>query len=213
MSSASRSSPAAGARPPSASYRCGRPSRPGPSELCRDASSEGHEDRLRGDVASGLGVARAGFAYRVRALVYLRNRCAHHSRLWNHSVIDAGPTPNNVRAKAKRLAGQFTPRSVVDVIASLDDILLRGADAAPILPELVAEHSLHDVFWRGLTTPRTPLDHRGPQWERRVRDGPARPAPRRMPQRIGRCPPAQEAPTGRSAPPDYAGATPGSRAL
>ncbi|PPH07706.1 abortive phage resistance protein [Rathayibacter sp. AY1E4] len=123
----------------------------------------GARGSLAGDVASGLGVARAGFAYRVRALVYLRNRCAHHSRLWNHSVIDAGPTPNNVRAKAKRLAGQFTPRSVVDVIASLDDILLRGADAAPILPELVAEHSLHDVFWRGLTTPRSPLDHRGPQ--------------------------------------------------
>ncbi|MGL5866900.1 MAG: Abi family protein [Dermatophilaceae bacterium] len=32
-------------------------------------------------VATSIGVAKAGFAYRVKALVYLRNRCAHHSRL------------------------------------------------------------------------------------------------------------------------------------
>jgi abortive infection bacteriophage resistance protein len=44
-------------------------------------------------VATSAGIAKAGFAYRVRALVYLRNRCAHHSRLWHHSALDAGPTP------------------------------------------------------------------------------------------------------------------------
>ncbi|QHC56682.1 Abi family protein [Rathayibacter tanaceti] len=114
---------------------------------------------LAGAVASSLGVAQAGFAYRVRALVYLRNRCAHHSRLWNHSIIDAGPTPNNVRAKAKRLAGQFSPRSALDVIASLDDILSRGMDAAPILPGIVAEHSQHKGFWRGLVAPQNSRDH------------------------------------------------------
>lgn len=109
-------------------------------------------------VASSLGVAQAGFAYRVRALVYLRNRCAHHSRLWNHSVIDAGPTPNNVRSKAKRSAGQFEPRSVLDVIASLDDILVRGMGAEPILPSLISQHASHRAFWRGLGHPQ---NHRG----------------------------------------------------
>ncbi len=109
-------------------------------------------------VASSLGVAKAGFPYRVRALVYLRNRCAHHSRLWNHSVIDAGPTPNNVRSKAKRQAGQFEPRSVLDVIASLDDILVRGKAAEPVLPELLQQHDVKAAFWNGLGHPVNPRD-------------------------------------------------------
>ncbi|MDN3311764.1 Abi family protein [Microbacterium oryzae] len=112
-------------------------------------------------VASSMGVAKAGFAYRVRALVYLRNRCAHHSRLWNHSVLDAGPTPNNVRVKAKRVAGQFEPRSVLDVVASLDDIVTRayGAVAAPaVLPMLVAQHGAGSLVMKGLAAPISPRD-------------------------------------------------------
>lgn len=36
---------------------------------------------LADSVATSTGIAKAGFAYRIRSLVYLRNRCAHHSRL------------------------------------------------------------------------------------------------------------------------------------
>ncbi|MBE5451271.1 Abi family protein [Mycobacteroides abscessus] len=122
------------------------------------------ERGARGDladaVATSIGVAKGGFAYRVKALVYLRNRCAHHSRLWHHSVIDAGPTPNNVRAKAKRLGGQFEPRSVLDVIASLDNILDRGRTGNAILPELVQRHERTSIFWQGLSRPQNPRDNR-----------------------------------------------------
>lgn len=110
-------------------------------------------------VATSLGVAKAGFAYRVKALVYVRNRCAHHSRLWHHSVIDAGPTPNNVRVKAKRLAGQINPRSVLDVVASLDDIVVRGKSSGPVLPELVEQHAQSSDFWQGLLQPKNPVSH------------------------------------------------------
>lgn len=110
-------------------------------------------------VATSTGIAKAGFAYRVRALVYLRNRCAHHSRLWHHSVLDAGPTPNNVRTKAKREAGQFEPRSVLDVIASLDDMASRSNVADRLLPRLVAEHPRDSTFWQGLVKPQGPRDH------------------------------------------------------
>ena len=96
----------------------------------------GAQGDLSNQVASSFGVAKAGFPYRVRSLVYLRNRCAHHSRLWNHSVLDAGPTPNNVRKKAKRIASKFEPRSVIDVVASLDDIVVKGKSGEPIIPEL-----------------------------------------------------------------------------
>lgn len=115
---------------------------------------------LADDVATSLGVAKAGFAYRVRTLVYLRNRCAHHSRLWHHSIIDAGPTPNNVRAKAKRKIGQFHPRSVLDAIASLDDLIVRGQAGVPALPHIAGQHRPESVFWQGLASPRTPDDHR-----------------------------------------------------
>ena len=118
----------------------------------------GAHGKLADAVATSLGVAKSGFPSRVRALVYIRNRCAHHSRLWHHSVIDAGPTPNNVRVKAKKRAGQFEPRSVLDVIASLDDIVIRGKAAEPVLPELVQLHDGASAFWKGLGHPVNPRD-------------------------------------------------------
>lgn len=118
----------------------------------------GAQGQLADAVATSIGVAKAGFPYRVKALVYLRNRCAHHSRLWHHSVINSGPTPSNVRVKAKRLGGQFEPRSVLDVIASLDDILVRGKTCTPILPELVQQHERTSTFWLGLARPQSPRD-------------------------------------------------------
>ncbi|MDF4253671.1 Abi family protein [Streptomyces sp. WMMB303] len=124
------------------------------------AIERGAGGALSDAVATSVGVAKAGFAYRVRSLVYLRNRCAHHSRLWHHSVLDAGPTPNNVRSKAKRLAGQFEPRSVLDVIASLDDVATRGKVADPVLVKVAEQHPRGGLFWEGLARPQSPRDHR-----------------------------------------------------
>ena len=95
----------------------------------------------------------------MRTLAYLRNRCAHHSRLWNHSVVDAGPTPNNVRGRAKKTAGNFEPRSVLDAVASLDDILVKGMGASPVLPVLVSRFRSNAAFWGGLRAPANPKDH------------------------------------------------------
>lgn len=126
------------------------------------AVERGARGALAADVASSVGVAKAGFAYRIRALVYLRNRCAHHARLWHHSVLDAGPTPNNVRSKAKRVAGQFEPRSVLDVIASLDDLTARAGLDGSVLSALLTEHRTGSVFWDGLARPQAPRDHHDP---------------------------------------------------
>lgn len=118
----------------------------------------GANGTLADAIATSVGIAKAGFSYRVRSLVYLRNRCAHHSRLWNHSVLDSGPTPNNVRNKAKRLAGQFEPRSVLDVIASLDDMAVRSKITDPVLPQIVESHR-RSAFWKGLVRPQNPRNH------------------------------------------------------
>lgn len=123
------------------------------------AIERGAGGMLADAVATSIEVAKGGFAYRVRSLVYVRNRCAHHNRLWHHSVLDAGPTPNNVRKKAKRLAGQFEPRSVLDVVASLDDLALRSGVADPVLPRIVERHPLGAVFLEGLARPKSPRDH------------------------------------------------------
>ncbi len=120
--------------------------------------------RLADLVATSLGVAKAGFGSRVKALVYLRNRCAHHNRLWNHSVVDAGATPNNVRYKARRLAGGFEPRSVLDVVASLDDVLVRGragSAGSAVLPDLAKEFGVGLVLWQGIADPQNPRDYQG----------------------------------------------------
>lgn len=114
----------------------------------------GDRGALSAKVASSIGVAKRGFASRVKALVYLRNRCAHHTQLWNHFVIDAGATPNNVRSKVRKVAGDFEPRSIMDVLASMEDMLLRAHCAPPFLPDLAETYRPDDVFWSGLCVPR-----------------------------------------------------------
>lgn len=128
------------------------------------AIERGADGTLAGAVAESIGVAKSGFEYRVRALVYLRNRCAHHNRLWHHSVLDAGPTPNNVRGRAKRLAGKFDHRSVIDVIASLDDIACRSRVSVLLLPKLVEQHPREVGFWEGLVQPQSPRDNQLEYW-------------------------------------------------
>ena len=92
-------------------------------------------------------------AAEVLSFAYLRNRCAHHARLWNHSVIDAGATPNNVRQKTKRRFGNFDGRSVMDVLASLADVLERCGLEDDFLGTVSREFRDHPLFWDGLLWP------------------------------------------------------------
>ncbi|OLT31443.1 abortive phage resistance protein [Kytococcus sp. CUA-901] len=108
-------------------------------------------------LAEELGVARTGFVSRVRALVYLRNRCAHHARLWRHSVVDAGATPNNIKHRAKKAVGNFDPRSILDVLVSLDDFMAKAALDGQVVTPLVSEYGRDSLFVRGL---REPQGHR-----------------------------------------------------
>lgn len=119
----------------------------------------GDDGDLHRKVADSLNVARVGFTSRVKELVYLRNRCAHHARLWRHSVVDASSVPNNIKNKAKREVGQFDHRSIMHALISLDDIMhkvgLQHGDG--IVFELQRRHSRDEIFHLGL---RQPQGHR-----------------------------------------------------
>ena len=51
--------------------------------------------------------------------------------------------------------------SVLDVVASLDDVLVRGLTGSAVLPELVEEFGVGSVFWQGVADPQNPRDYQG----------------------------------------------------
>lgn len=114
---------------------------------------------LDDQVADSMGQRRPGFAGRVKALVYLRNRCAHHDRLWNHSVLDAGATPNTDRQKTRKITGQFSPRSIMDIVVPLDGFT-KSTTMEPIAPEIAGTFKRNDNYWKGLLCPTPPTDHK-----------------------------------------------------
>jgi hypothetical protein len=63
------------------------------------------------------------------------------------------------RVREVQATGQFDPRSVLDAIASLDDILVRAKVANPVIPELAKQHGGTSTFWQGLARPQRPIDH------------------------------------------------------
>jgi len=66
------------------------------------------------------------FAGHVRSLVYLRNRCAHGARIWNHSVVDAPALLPTVATRTKRRHEGFQPVSV-DMVLAVLVVLLRNS--------------------------------------------------------------------------------------
>ncbi|WP_442862563.1 Abi family protein [Actinomyces sp. 432] len=107
------------------------------------------------NIASSLGVARAPLANQIRSLAYLRNRIAHHARIWNHSVLDAPPLPMNIKRRAKQKYGNFEPRSIFTIFVIMDKLLTESE---------ISNTWLHEDIWprlknsplttRGLLTPR-----------------------------------------------------------
>ncbi|GAA1126768.1 Abi family protein [Arthrobacter flavus] len=107
-------------------------------------------------VAQNLDVAWSGFTSQVKSFVYLRNRCAHHSRLWNHSVIDAPHIPNNVKNRAKKAHGQFGNRSIYVILVALDAFLSRAGLRQDLLLEVESLLLRNEEFRGGIRNPTPP---------------------------------------------------------
>ncbi|NEX60196.1 Abi family protein [Noviherbaspirillum galbum] len=66
-----------------------------------------HADRIAVTPHFGLGSEESLFASWLRALNYLRNVCAHHSRLWNRSLVDQPKSPKRgMIPKLDHIVGQ-----------------------------------------------------------------------------------------------------------
>lgn len=107
-------------------------------------------------VAQNLDIAWSGFTSQVKSFVYLRNRCAHHSRLWNHSVIDAPHVPNNVRNRAKKSHGQFGNRSIYVILVALDTFLGRAGVRQDLLLDVESLLARNEEFLSGIRNPASP---------------------------------------------------------
>ena len=119
---------------------------------CLEASGR---TAVRDTVASRIGTGRAQIASQTRALVYLRNRCAHAARIWNHSVLAAPSLTPKTASRIKRQYRTFENRSVYQTLVLIHILLAGngqekdwlGARIEPILRD-------NEILARGITRPR-----------------------------------------------------------
>lgn len=106
-------------------------------------------------IASDIAVSRAFFASQVKSFVYLRNRIAHHARIWNHSVLDAPALAPNIKRRARQNHGMFEPRSVYTVLVALDEMLTSAKMEREWLSSTIDPIiNSNQLLKRGLTDPK-----------------------------------------------------------
>lgn len=74
------------------------------------------------EIADSIGTSPATLPSQVRPFVHLRNRVAHCSKLWNHSVLDAPAINRNIATRAKKRHRSFSDQSVYRILVALDHI-------------------------------------------------------------------------------------------
>lgn len=86
-----------------------------------------------------------------QSLSYLRNLCAHHSRLWNRIVATKPPVPNKLRLATKNY-GDASVMKIVEVLSHLvSQVDVRSSYRGEIEGVL---HSSGDSFREGILLPR-----------------------------------------------------------
>ena len=106
-------------------------------------------------VADGMKISHTVLASQVRSFVYLRNRIAHHARLWNHSVLDAPKIMPNISRRAKKAYRSFDDRSIYKILVALDGVCANSKLKANWLEEEIEPFlSEHPLLAMGVATPR-----------------------------------------------------------
>ncbi|MGJ9494226.1 Abi family protein [Actinotignum sp. GS-2025a] len=84
------------------------------------------ESGVLDEIAKSLSASRRTLPSQVRSFVYLRNRCAHGLKLWNHSVLDVPGLLPNIERRAKKAYGKFSDHSVYKILVALDDLAAKS---------------------------------------------------------------------------------------
>lgn len=101
-----------------------------------------------------LGVPKEDLRDQLRSFVFLRNACAHYSRLWNTSTADQPSVRGKVKGKAKRdLKGQYDGNSVFATIVAMHDFLTRTGLDDGFLTSVLGLVEENETYRQGLIRP------------------------------------------------------------
>ncbi|WP_371177403.1 Abi family protein [Buchananella felis] len=84
------------------------------------------ESGVRDAMAASLNVPKSLLASQLRSFVYLRNRVAHASRLWNHSTLDKPGLIRKLEQKTKKAYGNYSDHSIYKILVALDEFARRA---------------------------------------------------------------------------------------
>lgn len=102
-----------------------------------------------------LEVGKPFLATQMRSFTFIRNKCAHSSRLWNSYVLDQPSIPRGVKQRANDLiGGTFDANSVMAVIIALDFFLERTKLQSGFLDGYLKLVEDSPAFHHGITHPR-----------------------------------------------------------
>ena len=101
-----------------------------------------------------LGVGQPYLSPQLRSFTFIRNKCAHSSRLWNCFVVDPPRVPEGVKRRAERLNGSYAGNSVFAVIVALDYFLFTTKLREGFLNEYLQLASTSELFSQGISHPR-----------------------------------------------------------
>lgn len=110
--------------------------------------------KLYDSCCSILNANRDDLSKQLRAFTQIRNRCAHHSRLWNISTTDQPSVQPKIKRDAKKaLGGQYEPNSVFAVIVAMDNYLTRAKIQTNFLAEFLELVEENHRYLLGITKP------------------------------------------------------------
>lgn len=108
-----------------------------------------------GETCSTLGVGKPFLASQLRSFTFVRNKCAHSSRLWNCFVLDQPKVPTSAKNRAERTLGEpYEPNSVMATIVALDNFLFRTGMRVGFLDEYLELAAGKPAFRRGISDPQ-----------------------------------------------------------
>lgn len=102
-----------------------------------------------------LGVRKQFLASQLRSFTFVRNKCAHSSRLWNCFILDQPAVAEGVRRRAERVIGShYDDNSILSVIVALDNFLYRAGVWEGFLGDYLAVTATSDTYRYGIAHPR-----------------------------------------------------------